>query len=125
MNIPFAVQPLQRAFENIPGEAREAAWCCGLSSLQTLWRVELPLAWPGLASAAVLTFVHTLGEFGVVLMVGGNLDGATRTLSISIYDKVQAFDETGAAHMSLLLVAIAVAAVGSLHFFTRSVGRRG
>ena len=125
VNIPFAVQPVQRAFEAIPREAREAAWCCGLSSWQTLWRVELPLAWPGLASAMVLTFVHTLGEFGVVLMVGGNLDGATRTLSIAIYDRVQAFDDTGAARMSLLLVLIAFAAVGSLHFFTRKVGHRG
>jgi molybdate transport system permease protein len=125
VNIPFAVQPVQRAFEAIPREAREAAWCCGLSSWQTLWRVELPLAWPGLASAMVLTFVHTLGEFGVVLMVGGNLDGATRTLSIAIYDRVQAFDDTGAARMSLLLVVIAFVAVGSLHFLTRKVGRRG
>lgn len=124
VNIPFAVQPVQRAFEAIPREAREAAWCCGLSPWQTLWRVELPLAWPGLASAIVLTFVHTLGEFGVVLMVGGNLDGATRTLSIAIYDRVQAFDDSGAARMSLLLVLIAFAAVGSLHFFTRKVGRR-
>jgi molybdate transport system permease protein len=124
VNIPFAVQPVQRAFEAIPREAREAAWCCGLSPWQTLWRVELPLAWPGLASAMVLTFVHTLGEFGVVLMVGGNLDGATRTLSIAIYDRVQAFDDSGAARMSLLLVLIAFAAVGSLHFFTRKVGRR-
>jgi molybdate transport system permease protein len=90
-----------------------------------LWRVELPLAWPGLASAMVLTFVHTLGEFGVVLMVGGNLDGATRTLSIAIYDRVQAFDDSGAARMSLLLVVIAFVAVGSLHFLTRKVGRRG
>ncbi|MCK9380897.1 MAG: molybdate ABC transporter permease subunit [Sulfuritalea sp.] len=125
VNIPFAVQPVQRAFEAIPREAREAAWCCGLSPWRTLWRVELPLAWPGLASAMVLTFVHTLGEFGVVLMVGGNLDGATRTLSIAIYDRVQAFDDSGAARMSLLLVLIAFAAVGSLHFFTRKVGRRG
>jgi molybdate transport system permease protein len=125
VNIPFAVQPVQRAFEAIPREAREAAWCCGLSSWQTLWRVELPLAWPGLASAMVLTFVHTLGEFGVVLMVGGNLDGATRTLSIAIYDRVQAFDDSGAARMSLLLVVIAFVAVGSLHFLTRKVGRRG
>ena len=125
VNIPFSVQPVQRAFEAIPREAREAAWCCGLSSWQTLWRVELPLAWPGLASAMVLTFVHTLGEFGVVLMVGGNLDGATRTLSIAIYDRVQAFDDSGAARMSLLLVLIAFVAVGSLHFLTRKVGRRG
>lgn len=125
VNIPFAVQPVQRAFEAIPREAREAAWCCGLSAWQTLWRVELPLAWPGLASAMVLTFVHTLGEFGVVLMVGGNLDGATRTLSIAIYDRVQAFDDSSAARMSLLLVVIAFIAVGSLHFLTRKVGRRG
>ena len=125
VNIPFAVQPVQRAFEAIPREAREAAWCCGLSAWQTLWRVELPLAWPGLASAMVLTFVHTLGEFGVVLMVGGNLDGATRTLSIAIYDRVQAFDDSGAARMSLMLVVIAFVAVGSLHFLTRKVGRRG
>ena len=125
VNIPFAVQPVQRAFEAIPREAREAAWCCGLSAWQTLWRVELPLAWPGLVSAMVLTFVHTLGEFGVVLMVGGNLDGATRTLSIAIYDRVQAFDDSSAARMSLLLVVIAFLAVGSLHFLTRKVGRRG
>ncbi len=125
VNIPFAVQPVQRAFEAIPREAREAAWCCGLSTWQTLWRVELPLAWPGLVSAMVLTFVHTLGEFGVVLMVGGNLDGATRTLSIAIYDRVQAFDDSSAARMSLLLVVIAFLAVGSLHFLTRKVGRRG
>lgn len=124
VNIPFAVQPIHRAFAAIPHETREAAWCCGLSSWQTLWRVELPLAWPGLASAMVLTFVHTLGEFGVVLMVGGNLDGATRTLSIAIYDRVQMLDNSGAAGMSLLLVAIAFAAVGSLHFFARKVGQR-
>lgn len=123
VNIPFAVQPAQRAFEAIPRAAREAAWCSGLSNWQTLWRVDLPLAWPGLASAMVLTFVHTLGEFGVVLMVGGNMNGTTRTLSIAIYDRVQAFDEAGAAQMSLLLVLIAFVAVGSLHFLTRKIGR--
>ncbi len=125
VNLPFAVQPIQRAFAAIPPETREAAWCCGLSPWQTLWRVELPLAWPGLASALVLTFVHTLGEFGVVLMVGGNLDGATRTLSIAIYDRVQTFDEAGAGRMSALLVLIAFAAVGSLHWLSRRVDRRG
>ena len=84
VNIPFSVQPVQRAFEAIPREAREAAWCCGLSSWQTLWRVELPLAWPGLASAMVLTFVHTLGEFGVVLMVGAAGPSLRVSLSLSM-----------------------------------------
>src|SRR6185503_20427846 len=70
VNLPFAVQPLQRAFEAVPEQLREAAWCSGLSRAATFARIEMPLAWPGLASAAALTFAHTLGEFGVVLMVG-------------------------------------------------------
>ncbi|HUY01666.1 MAG TPA: molybdate ABC transporter permease subunit [Rhodocyclaceae bacterium] len=123
-NLPFAVQPIQRAFDAIPLAAREAAWCCGLSPWRTLWRVELPLAWPGLLSAIVLTFAHTLGEFGVVLMVGGNISDETRTVAISIYDRVQAFDERGAAMMSALLVAISFAAIGAIHLLTRRIGRR-
>lgn len=122
-NLPFAVQPIQRAFDAIPRAAREAAWCCGLSPWRTLWRVELPLAWPGLLSAIVLTFAHTLGEFGVVLMVGGNIAEETRTVAISIYDRVQAFDESGAAAMSALLVGISFAAIGSFHLLTRRIGR--
>ena len=121
VNIPFAVQPVQRAFEAIPREAREAAWCCGLSSWQTLWRVELPLAWPGLASAMVLTFVHTLGEFGVVLMVGGNLDGATRTLSIAIYDRVQAFDMGAAGAMSAFLLVFSLVTLALTSRLSRRV----
>ncbi|MBI3523118.1 MAG: molybdate ABC transporter permease subunit [Betaproteobacteria bacterium] len=124
-NLPFAVQPIQRAFDAVPREAREAAWCCGLSAWRTLWRVELPLAWPGLLSAIVLTFAHTLGEFGVVLMVGGGIEGETRTVAISIYDRVQAFDEHGAAVMSALLVAISFAAIGTLNLLTRRIGRGG
>ena len=124
-NLPFAVQPIQRAFDAVPREAREAAWCCGLSSWRTLWQVELPLAWPGLLSAIVLTFAHTLGEFGVVLMVGGNIGDETRTVAISIYDRVQAFDEAGAATMSALLVAISFAAIASLNLLTRRIGKGG
>ncbi|OIQ91230.1 sulfate transport system permease protein CysT [mine drainage metagenome] len=86
--------------------------------------MELPLAWPGLLSAIVLTFAHTLGEFGVVLMVGGNISAETRTVAISIYDRVQAFDERGAAMMSALLVAISFAAIGAIHLLTRRIGRR-
>ena len=122
-NLPFAVQPIQRAFDAIPLAAREAAWCCGLSHWRTLWRVELPLAWPGLLSAIVLTFAHTLGEFGVVLMVGGNISTETRTVAISIFDRVQAFDARGAASMSALLVAISFAAISAFHLLTRRIGR--
>jgi len=122
-NLPFAVQPIQRAFDAIPRASREAAWCCGLSPWRTLWRVELPLAWPGLLSAIVLTFAHTLGEFGVVLMVGGNIAEETRTVAISIYDRVQAFDESGAAAMSALLVGISFAAISAFHLLTRRIGR--
>src|SRR5688500_14450818 len=68
-NLPFAIQPMQRAFEAIPVEVHDAAACSGLGAWRTLWRIELPLAWPGILSALVLTFAHTLGEFGVVLMV--------------------------------------------------------
>ena len=73
INIPFAVQPVQRAFENIPVDVREAAACCGMTPWRAFVAVEVPLAWPGIVTAAILTFAHTLGEFGVVLMVGGNI----------------------------------------------------
>ena len=84
-NVPFMVQPVQRAFEAIPANLAEAAAVSGLSAWQTFWRVEVPLAWPGILSAMVLTFVHTLGEFGVVLMVGGSIPGETQTIAIAIY----------------------------------------
>ncbi len=111
VNVPFAVQPLQRAFAAIPFEVREAAQCCGLSRWQTFLRIELPLAWPGLLSAAVLTFAHTLGEFGVVLMVGGNIPGQTQTISIAIYDRVQGFDTQGAGIMALVLLLVSFVTV--------------
>lgn len=123
-NLPFAIQPMQRAFEGIAPEVREAALCCGLSRLRILRRIELPLAWPGILSALVLTFAHTLGEFGVVLMVGGNIPGETRTIAISIYDRVQAFDETGAGLMSAVLLMISLAAIGASYFATGFIGRR-
>lgn len=108
VNIPFAVQPVQRAFESIAPDLREAAQCCGLTRWQALWRIELPLAWPGLLSAAVLTFAHTLGEFGVVLMVGGNIPGETQTVAISIYDRTQSFDHASAGAMAALLLVISL-----------------
>jgi molybdate transport system permease protein len=114
-NIPFAVQPAQRAFEAIPADVRHAAECCGLGRMETFLRIELPLAWPGIVSAIVLTFAHTLGEFGVVLMVGGSIPGETRTVAISIYDRVQAMDATGAGLMSLVLLAVTLTAMGIVH----------
>ncbi len=110
-NIPFAVQPMQRAFAAIEPEVLEAAKCCGLSAWQSFVRIELPLAWPGILSAVVLTFAHTLGEFGVVLMVGGNIPGETQTIAIAIYDRVQAFDHDAAGTMSLALLLISLATI--------------
>jgi molybdate transport system permease protein len=111
-NIPFAVQPMQRAFEAISPDLREAGQCCGLTVWQAFWRIEIPLAWPGILSAAVMTFAHTMGEFGVVLMVGGNIPGATKTVAISIYDKVQSFDLRSAGAMALLLLVISLVTIG-------------
>lgn len=111
-NIPFAVQPMQRAFEAIAPEIHEAAKCCGLTFWQALRKIDLPLAWPGILSACVMTFAHTLGEFGVVLMVGGNIPGETKTVAISIYDKVQSFDLAAAGAMALLLLVISLVTIG-------------
>ena len=110
-NLPFAVLPMQQAFAAIPHEIREAAWVSGLSGAATLARIELPIAWPGVLAAFVLTFAHTLGEFGVVLMVGGNIPSRTQTLSIAIYDRVQAFDMEAAGLLSALLLAASLVAM--------------
>ncbi len=111
MNIPFMVQPIQRAFAAIAPSVREAAWVGGLSPWQTFRKIELPLAAPGVLAGIALTLAHTLGEFGVVLMVGGSIEGQTRTLSVSIYDRVQAFDEKSAHLMAATLVLCALAAL--------------
>ena len=126
-NLPFAIQPMQRAFEAIAPQVREAALCCGMSRLHMLRRIELPLAWPGIVSAMVLTFAHTLGEFGVVLMVGGSIPGETQTIAIAIYDRVQAFDTAGAGLMSAVLLLISLTAIGLSYFATSRIGmsRRG
>jgi molybdate transport system permease protein len=123
-NLPFAIQPTQRGFESIPVQVREAAACCGMSPLRSLWKVELPLAWPGLMTAMVLTFAHTLGEFGIVLMVGGSIPGETKTIAISIYDKVQGFDMAGAALMSAVLLAISLCTITLTFWLSARVGRR-
>ena len=124
VNVPFALQPIQRAFEAIPGEVREAAWVTGLSSWTTFLQVELPLAWPGVLSGLALTFAHTMGEFGVVLMVGGNIPGETRTIAIAIYDRAQAFDQAAAATMSAVLLVFSLAVIALVHALSGRIGRR-
>lgn len=121
-NIPFAVQPIARAFEAIPENVREAGFVSGLTRFETFKRIELPLAWPGLVTAFALVFAHTLGEFGVVLMTGGNIPGETRTLSIAIYDSVQGFAFSDAARMSAVLVVLAVAAIAVVLLMSRRFG---
>lgn len=123
-NLPFAIQPVQRGFEAIGADIREAAACCGMAPGRALVRVELPLAWPGIVTAMVLTFAHTLGEFGIVLMVGGSIPGETRTIAIAIYDRVQAFDEVAAGRMSALLLVLSLAAIALTFAFSRRIGRR-
>ena len=124
VNLPFMVQPIQRAFAAVPNSLREAAWVSGLSAWQTFWRIELPLAWPGLLAGIALTVAHTLGEFGVVLMVGGNIEGETRTLSVSLYDKVQGMDLQSAHVMALALLGVSLLALTLVLAFDR-VGQRG
>ena len=125
VNLPFAIQPIQRAFEAINPEIIEAAQVSGLSQWQIFRLIELPLAWRGITSAAVLTFAHTLGEFGVVLMVGGAIPGETKTVSIAIYDKVQSFDNSGAGTLSLLLLGISLIAIAlSYGVFGQNPSRR-
>lgn len=111
VNIPFMVQPIQRALSAIAPSVREAAWVGGLGPWRTFTTIELPLAWPGVLAGVALTVAHTLGEFGVVLMVGGSITGETKTLSVAIYDRVQAFDNTGAHMMALALVVCSLLAL--------------
>ncbi len=103
-SLPFAVQPFTAALAGVDRRLVEASWCLGVSRARTFVRVVLPLSATGILSGMVLTFAHTLGEFGVVLMVGGNLEGRTRTASISIYDAVQALDYASAGRTALVLL---------------------
>jgi molybdate transport system permease protein len=106
-SLPFAVQPLQNAFESLPRQTLEFAWTQGASKLDAFFSVAVPMSARGFVGAAVLSFAHTLGEFGVVLMVGGNIPGETRVISIAIYDSVETLNYGDAHQMSLLLLGFA------------------
>jgi molybdate transport system permease protein len=103
-SLPFAVQPIVSAFRSVNRRLIEASWTLGVSRMGTFRRVIMPQSLAGLLTGAVLSFAHTIGEFGVVLMIGGNIQGQTRTVSIAIYDDVQALDYAGANATALALV---------------------
>jgi molybdate transport system permease protein len=120
-SLPFAVQPLVTSFEALDRRLLDAAAVLGASRMRAFLRIILPLAWPGVITAVVLSFAHTLGEFGVVLMVGGNLPGITRTISIDIYDRVQALDYSGAHQTALLLLVISFVVLSVVYGVNRRV----
>jgi molybdate transport system permease protein len=120
-SLPFAVQPLIASFESLDRRLLDAAAVIGVNRTRTFFTVILPLSLPGLLTAVVLSFAHTLGEFGVVLMVGGNLPGITRTVSIDIYDRVQALDYASAHQMALLLLLISFVVLSIVYGVNRRV----
>jgi molybdate transport system permease protein len=120
-SLPFAVQPFATAFEQVDRKLIESSWTLGLSKLKTFFKLILPLSTAGLITGAVLSFAHTLGEFGVVLMVGGNIEGATRTVSIDIYDEVQALNYAGAAKTAAFLLVISYLVLLVVYAMNRKV----
>ncbi|MCI0431266.1 MAG: molybdate ABC transporter permease subunit [Rhodospirillales bacterium] len=121
-NIPFAVQPIQRACEALPRDITDAAWVSGLTRRAAFWRIELPLILPGVLSAAVLTFAHTMGEFGVVLMVGGNIPGETRTAAIALYDETQ-IPGGAAGGLAAALLGVSFLAILAVQLLSRRRAR--
>ena len=122
-SLPFVVQPLQNAFEAIPEHVLEVAATLRASALDTFFSVALPLAKPGLLTASVLGFAHTVGEFGVVLMIGGNIPGKTRVVSVQIYDHVEAMEYASAHWLSAGMLAFSFVVLLLLYTFNPS-GRR-
>lgn len=116
-SLPFAVQPLLASFRGLTPRLLEASWTLGASRLATFFRVVLPTCRPGLVAATILTFAHTLGEFGVVLMVGGNIPGETRTVSIAIYDLVEALQYAEAGRLALILLGASYAVLALLYLY--------
>jgi molybdate transport system permease protein len=121
-SLPFTVQPLAAGFGAVDRRLIEASWCLGISRVATFRRIIVPLARSGIATGVILSFAHTMGEFGVVLMVGGNIAGVTRTVSISIYDQVQALNYNGAAETSLFLMGFSFAVLAITYALQRRMG---
>jgi len=123
-SLPFAVQPLVSAFESLGNRNLEAAWTLGASRLDAFFSVAVPLSLRGYLGAVVLSFAHTLGEFGVVLMVGGNIPGETRVISIAIYDQVESLNYSAAHQLSATLLVIAFVVLLAMFFANRHWHRR-
>ncbi|HYL64696.1 MAG TPA: molybdate ABC transporter permease subunit [Candidatus Methylomirabilis sp.] len=123
-SFPFAVQPLIAAFEGVDRKLLDASAVLGAGRARTFFRVILPLSVPGLVTALVLSFAHTMGEFGVVLMVGGDLPGVTRTISIAIYDHVQSLEYADANRMALILLGFSFAVLSVVYAVNRKVWRQ-
>jgi molybdate transport system permease protein len=120
-SLPFAVQPFAASFAAVDSRLIAASSTLGASRLRTFFRVILPLSVPGLVTGIALSFAHTMGEFGVVLMVGGNIPGVTRTVSIDIYDQTQALNYSAANQTALVLLAIAFVALSLVYALNRRV----
>lgn len=120
-SLPFAVQPFAAAFEQVDRRLIEASWTLGVSRLHTFFKLIVPMSTAGIVTGAVLSFAHTLGEFGVVLMVGGNIEGVTRTVSIDIYDEVQALNYAGAAKTALFLLVVSYGVLLGVYAMNRKV----
>jgi molybdate transport system permease protein len=123
-SLPFAVQPMQTAFEALPRTYLERAWTLGATRLDAFFSIAVPLSVRGFVSGIVLSFAHTLGEFGVVLMVGGNIPGETRVVSIAIYDHVETLNYAAAHRMSLLLLGFAFVVLVGMFLFDRGRSKR-
>ena len=120
-SLPFAVQPFAAAFDQVDRRLIEASWTLGVSRAGTFFKLILPMSVAGVVTGFVLSFAHTLGEFGVVLMVGGNIEGVTRTVSIDIYDEVQALNYAGAARTALFLLAVSYLILLSVYAMNRKM----
>ncbi len=118
-SLPFAVQPLHNAFEALGRRDLEAAWTLGASRIDAFFTVAVPQSRRGFLNAVVLAFAHTLGEFGVVLMVGGNIPGETRTISIAIYDQVESLNYVNAHWLSAILLVFAFTAMLTMYVINR------
>jgi len=122
-SLPFSVQPMTAAFASVDHTLLDASAILGASRWRTFWRIILPLSFPGVMTGFVLSFAHTLGEFGVVLMIGGNIPGATQTVSILIYDQVQALNYRVANETALLLLVLCLVLLTLLYALRRRDGR--
>jgi molybdate transport system permease protein len=122
-SLPFMVQPLQAGLEAVPASLREASYTLGHSRLTTLLRVQLPLIKPALLTGIVLSFAHTLGEFGLVLMIGGNIPGETRVASIAIYNEVETLNYAAAHTYSLVLLLLAFTILLAVYLINKRLVR--